>query len=262
MDLFVKNFKKEIPFTYPRQDDFLPKLGLCGTLSDGIFNSADTLITDKIGIEAITVETEQWEHPVVKEFYNIKNTRLSSDFKIEGESVVKSTKIKGKALFKLLNFESKGDFYYRAIHLKRDYIYNPKNQLEYFIKEAQKDGRWGKDEVVITSILYGKNPLILKAIEKGISIVGGEISAGLSFADINFKAGLIRNDKSISASYILDPDEEVVVGFQMMGLRGYNRKQLGKFKGKDTEYPYDIFENIHNDFSENEYNMEYVPEYM
>jgi hypothetical protein len=60
---------------------------------------------------------------------------------------------------------------------------------------AQKDGRWKTNEVVITSILYGKNSLILKATEKGMCIIGGEVSTGLSVFDIDFKVGLIHNDK-------------------------------------------------------------------
>ena len=261
MDSFVKKFKGEIPYTYPSQDDFVPKLGLCGTLSDGIFNSEDTLITDKVGIESVIVKAEQWT-PTVKEFSNIKKTQLLSDLEAEGQVVIKSTEIKGKALFKLLTFEAKEDFYYRAIHLKRDYIYNPKNQLEHLIKMARRNGRWERNEVVITSILYGKNPVILKAREKGMSILGGEISAGLSFLDINFKVGLIHADKSIFARCALDPDKEVAVGFQMMGLKGYIRKKIEKMEGTNAKDSYDIFKDIYNDFSENEDDMEYRLEYV
>jgi hypothetical protein len=259
MDLFVKRFKEEIPYTYPLQNGFLPKLGLCGTTSsDGIFDSEETLITDKVGIESIIiVKTERWD-PAVKEFSNIKNTQWVSNFETEGKFVVKSTEIKGNVFFKLLDFESKEDFYYRAIHLRRDYIYNPKDQLENFIRMALKDGRWRNNGVVITSILYGKNPIILKATEKEArSTIGGEISVGLSFSDINLKVGLIHKDKSISKNYNLDPDKEVAVGFQMMGLKGYIKKQFEKLRGEDINNAYDIF-----DFSENENDMEYALEYV
>jgi hypothetical protein len=261
MDLFVKKFKTEIPFTYPwQQEYFLPKLGLCGTLSDGIFNSEDTLITDKIEVE-FTSEAERW-NPIIKEFYNIKDTQWVSNLEAEKKFMVESTKIKGKVRFKPLNFESEGDFYYRAIHLGRDYIPNPKNQLENSIKTALKNGIWKRNDVVITSILYGKNPLILKATKKGCSIIGGEISVDLPFSDINFKAGLIRNDESISARFVLNPDEEVIVGFQTMGLKGFLRKRLEKYKGEDTNNSHDIFEDIYNDFSENESDIEYILEYV
>jgi hypothetical protein len=257
MDLFVKHFKREIPYTYPCEGDFLPKLGLCGTLNNGIFNSNDVLITDKTGIESITIETEKWT-PAVKEFSNIKNIQLLSNFETEVKFMAESTEMKGTVFFKPFNFESEGDFYYSAIHLRRDYIYNPEAQLKNFIVIALKEGKWRINEVVITSILYGKNPLILKATKNGtVSIIGGEISADLSGSDITIKTGFMYNDNSFSVRRILDPNDEVAVGFQMMRLRRF-KKQLEKLRGENTDNSYDIFEDIYNDYPEYEYTMEYV----
>ncbi|MDR0385861.1 MAG: hypothetical protein LBH60_07265 [Prevotellaceae bacterium] len=262
MDLFIKEFKKIVPLAYPWQGEgFLPKLGLCGTLNDGIFNSDDVSIEDKIGIKTVT-ETDH-RPPDIKEFSSLKNIQWVSELGAEGKSIVKSIKIKGKFLFMPLNFNSVGEFYYRAIHLNRDYIYAPKQILESPIKMALKDGKWRKNDVVITAILYGKNPVTLKTTEKGTSIIiGGNISGGLRDSDINFKIEFIHSNKSISTRHIIDPNEEVIVGFEMMGLKGYLSKRLEKYKGEHTDNSYDIFKDIYDDFPENEPYMEYMLDYV
>jgi hypothetical protein len=74
-------------------------------------------------------------------------------------------------------------------------------------------------------------------------------SATCGYENFAFQAiRLVKNDilecthdKSIFASHILEPEEEVVVGFQMMRLQAILIKQFKKLRGGDIDNSYDIF---------------------
>jgi len=251
MDPFIERFKIEIPDTYPRQTGFLPKLGLCGKLTDGIFHSEDVLISDKLGAKfSISFENQS---PEVKEFSFHAKTEVRTAAEFEGRGLIKATEIKGNVICKLLDFNSENSFYYRAILLERKYIPNPIELFKESIMAASKDRKWSNDNVVITSILYGKNPVILKSAAKGISIIGG-ISSGLSSTanlfegNAEFKIGFIRNANNGSSTTIPDKNEKVVLGFQMIGLkRRFFQKFVDTMHGDSLDNTHvDIFDDLYS----------------
>lgn len=264
MDPFIKRFKSEIPDTYPVQNDFLPELGLCGTFSNGIFHTEDTLISDKIKTEFSTSSKKLG--PKVMEFSSIKETRFLTAAELEGSGIIGSTGVSGNVLLKLFDFDAKNEYYYRAILEDREYIPNPVELFQERVLAAYNKKEWAKNTVVITSILYGKNPILLKPTAKRSIIIGGEISAKLSSsedifnANPEFKIEFIRNSSNNSLIRTTD-ENRTVLGFQMIGLKPRffgKRKELDKIRGDFDDNNYDVFDDLFTEVDNNQEEIEYI----
>jgi len=216
MDTFIKQFKNRFIDTYPVQKGSLFTLGLCGTFSDGVFRSDDVHIKNKIKLDFTYPEEPKVDklEESVEEFYSIMEPKVLTETELKSRGIIVPVKFGVNAKLKLLNFETKDEFYYRAILTDREYIYDPIGLFKNSILTAMEKGYWKENDVVITSILWGKNPTFLKSTAKGRCIIGGEISAKLSlteniFAEPNFKIEISQKDSSIYSSCASDPNERV-----------------------------------------------------